>query len=162
MQLNSTSILSLALTTMLSLSGCGQDSDPLVGSWSNGTCYGTDAIPEGIEECSVTLTFTDALDIELTAEWLSMPATADFPGCTTTETVTGQTWSTESGDATETLTVSGSGSAALERTGCVNEADNVSPTSTTGISIPNGEAKYEISGTTLTVLDTSLEGAYER
>jgi hypothetical protein len=119
-------------------------------------------MPEDVEECSTTLTFTDALTVDLQADWLSLPATADYPGCTTTELVTGQTWSTQAGKDNDTYTISGNGVATMERTGCVNDADNSEPVATSDISIPEGEADYQISGDTLTILTTSLAGSYTR
>ena len=156
------SILVVPAMLALSLAGCGGSSDPLAGTWSNPTCYGSDTTPADIEECSVALTFTDALAIELQADWLSLPATANYPGCTTTELVTGQTWSTEAGKDSDTLTVSGAGTSTVERNGCVNDSDNMDPTATSEISIPNGDIEYQISGNTLTIIDSTLAGTYER
>lgn len=152
-----------SLGTTLALIGCGSsDPDPMTGTWSNKTCFGTSATPPDIEKCSVALTFTNELDVELKADWVSLPATAMYPRCTTTRRITGQRWSTEHATASETLTVTGSGKATIERAGCVNMADNMAAMPTSDISIPSGEADYQITGGTLTILAGDLKGTYIR
>lgn len=152
----------VCLPVAFALSGCGGSSDPLAGTWSNTTCYGSDTMPADIESCAVSLRFTDELTIELQADWLSMPATADYPGCTTTKLVTGQSWSTQEAKDYDVLTIAGTGTPTIERTGCVYDADNMDPTDTTEISIPEGDVDYQISGDGLTVMTTSLEGSYTK
>ncbi len=83
-------IVTLSSLTLLVAMGC-RSSDPLAGAWSNDTCYGASSSPADIESCSVELVFTDALDVTLQADWVSMPATAEYQGCSTTRLVTGQT-----------------------------------------------------------------------
>ncbi len=151
-------LLLLALSLSLALPACGGGDDPLSGSWSNTSCFGSSTTPPEVEKCTTTLNFTTDLDIELRAEWLSLPATATTPGCTTTKEVTGQTWSTDSA----AFTVSGSGTATIERTGCVNDTDNLGSAPTTGIAIPAGDTRYEISNDTLTILSGTLAGAYTK
>ncbi len=149
----------LALSLSLALPACGGGSDdPLTGSWSNTSCFGSSTTPPEVEKCTTTLNFKTGLDIELRAEWISLPATATNPGCTTTKEVTGQTWSTDS----SAFTVSGSGSATIERTGCVNDTDNMSSAPTSDIAIPGGTTRYEINNNTLTILNGSLAGTYTK
>lgn len=153
-------LLGLSLVSLLVASGCSS-SDPLSGTWSNDTCFGSDAMPDDIESCEVALTFTDELDVSLAAEWVSLPATADYPGCITTKIVTGQSWSTDAGDNFDVLTIEGSGAATIERAGCVNADDDMDPQATTDISIPSGDIHYQISDGVLTILTSALQGAYE-
>ena len=153
--------LSLSLGSMLALVGCGGSTpDPMSGTWSNATCFGSSVTPPDIEKCAVALTFTDELDVELKADWMSLAATATYPGCTTTRRVTGQRWSTEHATDSETLTVTGSGKATIERSGCVNMGDNLAATNTSDISIPAGDTEYQISDDTLTILSGNLSGTY--
>ena len=152
--------LRLSLGALLALSGCessGPD-DPLTGTWSNTSCFGSTTTPADVEKCTTALTFTTGLDIELKAVWFSMPATATNPRCTTTREVTGQKWSTDAA----TFTVTGSGSATIKRTNCVNQTDDLSASPTSGISIPGGGARYQISNNTLTVLSGDLAGTYTK
>ena len=156
--------LGLSLGGALALTGCngigGSASDPLTGTWSNATCFGSTSTPTSIASCSVALTFTADLDVSLTATWLSMPATAMYPGCTTTEQVTGQQWSTNDAMPTETLAVTGTGTATKERTGCVDSADDMASTPTSDISIPSGDTQYQIVGSELTILSGDIAGTY--
>lgn len=152
--------LGLSLGFVLAMTGCGSSGadDPLAGTWSNTACFGSESAPADIAGCTVALTFTNDLDIELKAEWMSRPATLTHPGCTTTKRVTGQQWSTDG----ETLAVTGSGSATIERADCVNMEDNMTTTSTSEISIPSGDTKYQISNKQLTILTRGLAGKYTR
>jgi hypothetical protein len=151
------------LAAAFALTGCGTTAavDPLTGTWSNVTCFGTASTPPTDTSCTVALTFTSSLDVSLTATWLSMPATATYPGCTTTEEVTGQQWSTQTGENHEILTVTGVGAATMERTGCVNMTDDRMATPVTDISIDSGETDYQLSNGTLTVLSGNLAGTYK-
>jgi hypothetical protein len=153
-------VLGLSLVGLIASTGC-RSSDPLSGTWSNDTCFGTESTPDDIESCGVTLTFTDDLEMSLAAEWVSLPATADYPGCITTKRVTGQSWSTEAEADFDVLFVDGDGTATVERDGCVNAEDDMYPTATSGISIPSGEIEYQISDDVLTILTSDLQGAYE-
>lgn len=151
--------LGLSLGFVFAVTGCaGGGDDPLTGTWKNKACFGSESAPADIKECTVTLTFTDDLDIELAAEWMSRPATLTNPGCTTTKRVTGQQWSTDS----ETLAVTGSGHSTIERANCVNMEDNMMAKATTEISIPSGDTKYQISNNQLTILSRGLAGTYTR
>lgn len=145
----------------LALSGCAS-SDDLAGTWSNNTCYGYASMPDDIESCSLAITFTDGLEISLQSDMVSLPATADYPGCNTVLLTTGQTWSTRVEGDHEVFTVSGGGSATAARTGCVNEEDNMDAASTDEISIAEGDVDYELSGNELTVLTSDLEGTYQK
>lgn len=155
-------ILGFSLLSLIAIAGCGSsaEDDPLTGTWSNTTCYGVASKPADIESCNTELTFEPDLDIELTAEQISLAATATNPGCTTTRLVTGQQWSTN--HATETFTVTGNGSATIERTNCIHEEDNMDATATTDVSIPGGESTYTLSDDTLTIRTGLLEGIYTR
>ena len=42
----------LSLLTLIAAAGC-RSSDPLAGTWSNDTCFGTDDTPADIESCGV-------------------------------------------------------------------------------------------------------------
>jgi hypothetical protein len=157
------------LAAAFALTGCGTSAPPadtapmapLAGTWSNATCFGTASTPSTDTSCTVALTFTSSLDVSLTATWLSMPATATYPGCTTTKEVTGQRWSTQAGENDEILTVTGVGAATMERTGCVNMTDDLMATPVTDISIESGQTDYQLSNGTLTVLSGDLAGTYE-
>lgn len=150
----------LVLSSILILSAGCRTSDPLAGTWKNDTCYGSDSMPEDVESCGLALTFTDALDISLDADWVSMPATAENPGCITRKSVTGQTWSTAPASDHDVLTVEGQGSATVERTDCVNAEDDMDETATSDIDIPSGDIDYQISDDVLTVLTGELAGTY--
>lgn len=153
--------LGFSFVSGLAMVGCGNgvDDDPLAGTWSNTNCFG-ESKPADIESCNTELTFTNDLDIELRATWISLAATATNPGCTTTMMVTGQQWSAE--HAADTFTVTGKGESTKERTECVNEEDNLEATATSDISIPDGDTEYTISGDTLTVKSGALAGTYSR
>jgi hypothetical protein len=158
--------LASSLVALFALAGCGSTTtaavDPLTGTWSNTTCFGTTSTPPDISSCTVSLAFTASLDVSLTATWLSMPATAVYPGCTTTQEVTGQRWSTRSGAGREILTVTGTGSATTARTGCVNMTDDLMATPTTEISIGSGDTGYQIENGVLTVLSNDIAGTYSQ
>jgi hypothetical protein len=151
------------LFLLAGLAGCdgnGVASDPLAATWSNKSCFGSSSKPADIDSCSTTLTFGDDLSIMLEARWISLAATATTPGCTTLKMVQGQTWSTDHG--ANTFTVSGKGDATMERTSCVNAADNHVASPTTDIAIPLGDTSYEINANTLTVSSGALGGTYTR
>ncbi|MEO7327352.1 MAG: hypothetical protein ABI193_02155 [Minicystis sp.] len=148
----------LSLAALLALSACGGSNDPLTGTWSNSSCFGSATTPADVEKCSTALTFKDSLEIELEAKWFSMPATATNPGCITTKQVTGQTWSTNA----DAFTVSGSGSSTIERSSCVNDTDNLASAPTSDIEIPNGDTRYQITDNTLTILAGKLKGTYTK
>lgn len=152
--------LFLVLSMAAFLPACGNSGadDPLTGSWSNTSCFGSSTTPADVDKCTTTLNFTTDLDIELSAEWFSMPATATNPRCTTTRRVVGQQWSTDS----TTFTVTGSGTSTIERTKCINETDNMAPAPTSDIAIPSGGTRYEISNGTLTILSGDLSGSYSK
>jgi hypothetical protein len=154
--------IGFSIVSVLAIAGCGNgvSDDPLAGSWSNTNCFGASSKPADIESCSSELTFSNELDIELKATWISLAATAMTPGCTTTRLVTGQQWSTE--HEAGTFTVTGSGASTIERTNCVNDEDNLNASATTDISIPGGEVTYVLKSETLTVQSSSLQGSYTR
>jgi hypothetical protein len=154
--------IALSVMSLIAIAGCGSsaEDDPLTGTWSNSSCYGAASKPDDVESCNTELTFSGDLEIELMAERISLAATATNPGCTTTRLITGQEWSTD--HEAGTFTVSGSGSATIERTDCVNEADDMDATSTKDVSIPAGETAYTLSDDTLTVKSGSLAGTYTR
>jgi hypothetical protein len=147
---------------LFAIAGCGTDAadDPLAGTWSNDTCFGTSSKPADVESCTTELSFSNDLDVELEATWISLAATATYPGCTTTKLVTGQQWSTD--HAKDTFTVDGGGESTVERSNCVNSEDDLSSTATTDISIPSGATTYTLSGDTLTVQSGTLKGVYTR
>jgi hypothetical protein len=155
-------ITGFSLVSLLAMAGCGTsaDDDPLAGTWSNSSCYGSTSKPADIESCTTELRFENDLTIELQAEWISLAATSTNPGCTTTKLVTGQQWSTD--HERDTFTVTGGAEATMERTGCVNETDNMEPAATSDISIPTGETTYTLNGDTLTLQLGSLSGTYTR
>jgi hypothetical protein len=144
---------------MIASTGC-RPSDPLVGTWSNDTCFGTATTPPDIEKCSVALTFNDGLEISLVAEWFTLPATAERPGCIITKEVTGQSWSTTARADFDVLHVDGTGEATVERHGCVYPEDDLDQTATSDLEIPSGDINYQISSGTLTVLTSDLAGTY--
>jgi hypothetical protein len=151
-----------SLVSLLAMAGCGNGvaDDPLAGAWSNTSCFGSATKPVDIESCSSELTFSNDLEIQLKAEWISLAATAMHPGCTTTKVVTGQRWSAE--HANDTFTVTGKGAATVARAYCVNTEDDLNATATTDIGIPDGDTTYTITGDTLTVQSGSLKGVYTR
>ena len=156
-------VLGLSLVGALALAGCGSTGsavDPLTGTWSNATCFGSTSAPSDIASCSVALSFTADLNFELTAAWVSMPATSMYPGCTTTKRVTGQQWSTDGATPTGTLDVAGAGTATVERSGCVNSVDDLQAMPATDISIRPGNMQYQIVDGKLTILSSDLAGSY--
>lgn len=157
--MNTSNTVLVSLVSLLAFSGC-RSSDPLAGTWSNETCYGSTSTPEDIESCEVALTFTDGLEMSLRAEWVSLPATANFPGCITTQEVTGKDWSTRPESDFDVLTVKGHGTATMERRGCVRPEDDLDETETSQIKLPSGEINYQITDGVLTILTTELEGTY--
>ena len=162
--MNKQSSLSLPLLTILVLAACSDETnatdDPLAATWTNAECFGTNGKPADIESCVTEITFTDGLEISLEARWVSLAATETNPGCTTTKLVTGQTWFTAQSEGT--FTVSGDGSATVERSNCVNAADDLPEEETTDIAIASGAQDYSISGDTLTISSGNLQGVYTR
>ena len=140
---------------MFAGAGCGGD-DPLTGTWSDATCFGAKTTPEGIKSCTTALTFTADLAFSLKAEQFSEPGTATAPGCTTTRTIEGQTWSTD-GTA---FTLAGTGKAMMERSSCVNATDEFKPLATTELVAPSGGSEYVIDNKTLTIAKGPLAGTY--
>ncbi|HRI70117.1 MAG TPA: hypothetical protein PK156_38065 [Polyangium sp.] len=163
MKLNQFAI-GLSFVSLFAIAGCGTDaaSDPLAGTWSNDKCFGTSSKPADVESCTTELSFSDGLDIELEATWVSLAATATNPGCTTTKVVTGQEWSTD--HAKDTFTVAGTGTSTIERSKCVNDEDNLDAVATSDIEIPSGATTYMLGDNddTLTVQTGSLKGVYTR
>ncbi len=151
-----------ALFASIAVPGCGNGvaDDPLTGTWSNTACFGSSSMPVDVASCTVELSFSDGLDIQLKARWISLAATAVNPGCTTTRIVQGQTWSAD--HTAGTFTVEGQGDATIERSDCVNAEDNQSAVATTDIGIPGGDTTYTISGSTLKVTSGPLQGTYSR
>lgn len=154
--------IGFSLVSLIAIAGCGSDAenDLLAGTWTNSSCYGAASKPADIESCNTELTFGNDLEVELTAERVSLAATATTPGCTTTWLVTGQQWSTD--HARDTFTVTGDGATTIERTSCVNDTDNMDAIDTTDIGIANGDTTYTLSGDTLSVASGSLAGTYTR
>ena len=151
-------MLGLSVALAFVAAGCGGD-DPLASTWTNTSCFGSKATPEGIKSCSTALTFTNDLAFSLKAEEFSEPATAKAPGCTTTRHVDGQTWSTDG----TTFTLTGTGKATMERSSCVNASDEFKAVATTDIAVPAGRTDYVITDdTTLTITKGPLAGTYNR
>ncbi len=166
MILHRMAIGSLVLS-MLALLGCengaigdGGKEDPIAGKWTSDACHGGGATLANIESCSVELDLQSDLDLELKADWVSLPATEERPGCTTTRRVTGLKWHTD--HKAGTLTVTGMGNATIERTGCVKAEDNLKAEPTQDIEVRPGDMAYELKGDTLTILSGSLQGTYAR
>ena len=149
--------LGLSIAMVLAVAGCGGD-DPLTGTWSNDSCYGSSAKPTGVEECKTSLKFSDDLTFELRSEEVAMPATATAPGCTTTREIKGQKWSTDG----KTFTLEGTGKATVERTNCVNATDEFQAAPTPDIKIPTGSSPYTIVDESLTIQSGPLKGTYTR
>ncbi len=147
--------LGLSVALVFAGAGCGGD-DPLTGTWSNATCFGAKTTPEGIKSCSTALTFTADLEFSVKTQQFSEPATATAPGCTTTRTVDGQTWSTD-GTA---FALEGTGKVMMERSSCVNATDEFKPMATADLAAPTGGSDYVISDKTLTIAKGPLAGAY--
>jgi hypothetical protein len=156
------SILVFPLFAMITLAACATDAtdDPLAGTWKNTECFGTPTKPTDVESCTTEITFTNDLALDLKAEWVSLAATATNPGCTTTKRVSGQEWSTSHED--ETFTVSGKASATVERSNCIQAADDSAAATTNDITIASGEIHYTLSGDTLTITSSGLQGVYTR
>jgi hypothetical protein len=154
--------IGFSLVSGLAAAGCGNGvaSDPLAATWTNASCFGSSSKPADVASCSVELTFTNDLKIELRADEISLSATATNPGCTTTRIVQGQKWSTD--HAADTFTVTGTGAATMQRSSCVNKSDDQPAVATTDIAIPLGDTTYAISGSTLTVSTGGLKGTYTR
>lgn len=166
MILHRMAIGSLVLS-MLALLGCengaigdGGKEDPIAGKWTSDACYGGGATLANIESCSVELDLQSDLDLELKADWVSLPATEERPGCTTTRRVTGLKWHTD--HKAGTLTVTGMANATIERTGCVKAEDNLKAEPAQDIEVRPGDMTYELKGDTLTILSGSLQGTYAR
>ena len=150
-------VLGLSIAALTIVTGCGGD-DPLTGSWSNHNCYGASVMPDGVESCKTALTFTDDLTFSLKAKQFAMPATATAPGCTTTFTITGQTWSTDD----SSLTLRGNGEVTVERTSCVNDDDELRKIPATRVDAPSGKTNYTIVDESLSIESGSLRGTYTR
>ncbi len=157
-------IAGLSLAGSLAISGCNEDvvatQDPLEGSWSNDGCFGVEGTPADVESCTVTVEFSAELDVTVTATWVSLAATQNLPGCTTTRVVTGQTWSAD--HTTNEVTLSGKPEATIERSSCVKEADNLAAVATSDIEVLSGSARYEVNADALTIVSGSLAGSYVR
>ncbi len=153
----------LALILVLA-AGCATNGadDPLTGTWSNTSCFGSTTMPMDIQSCSMAITFGADLSITLVDSRQSLPATAVYPRCTAIRRVTGQRFSTARGAQGMTFSVSSGGSSTLERTGCAIESDNRAPTPDSVTSIPVGLTPYQLSGETLTIAGGSLAGVYAR
>lgn len=149
--------LGLSVAMALAVAGCGGE-DPLTGTWSNDSCFGSSSMPEGVEKCKTSLTFTDDLTFSVKAEEYSKPATAMAPGCKTTREVKGETWSTDS----STFRLEGSPRATVERSSCVNSTDEFKASPTTDMEMPTGEAPYTIVDKSLTIESGPLKGTYTR
>jgi hypothetical protein len=157
-------VIGVSILSTFSMLGCGRGTgatdDPLAGTWRNDACFGSSSKPADVERCAVALTFTNGLGVELEAKWISLAATAMNPGCTTTRRVTGQKWSTN--HATQTLTVTGTGNATIERSHCVNAEDKSDAIPTSDIEIRPGDMSYELDDGTLRVFTGDLRGTYSR
>ena len=149
--------LGLSVAMVLAAAGCG-GKDPLTGTWSNDSCYGSTTTPEGVKSCKTSLMFNDDLTFSIKAEELAMPATATAPGCTTTREITGQTWSTDA----RTFTIAGTGKATVERSGCVNDKDEFKAAPAADMNIPSGTAPYTLVDKSLTIESGPLKGTYTR
>ncbi len=158
--MNNKVILAFPLLSLLAMAACGTNAtdDPLAGTWTNTQCFGTSTKPADVESCVTELTFTNGLEVTLKAQWIALAATATNPGCTTTKLVSGQEWSTSHADGT--FTVTGEGSATVERSMCIHSADDASAAPTTDISIPSGDFDYTLSGNKLTITSGALQGVY--
>lgn len=153
----------LLLGAALAVTGCKDrvPDDPLMGTWHNTTCFGTPLTPPDIARCTLALTFRTDLGIDLKAEWVSLPATSMHPGCITTRRVTGQNWSTKHATAdSESLTVTGTGAATIERTDCLHMENNLKASPTSDISIASSTAQYQISDDMLIIPSGDLAGTY--
>jgi hypothetical protein len=147
--------LGLSVAMLLAVAGCGGE-DPLTGTWSNSTCFGSASTPAGIKSCTTALTFTTDLAFSLKAEQFSEPATAMAPGCTTTRLVEGQTWSTDG----DTYTLAGTGKPTMARSSCVNATDEFKAVATTDVAVPTGGSAYVITANSLSITSGPLAGTY--
>ena len=154
----------LALQLAILAAGCATNGpdDPLTGTWSNTSCYGSATMPVDIQACGTAISFSADLSITLVDTRQSLPATAVYPRCTATRRETGQRFSTARGANGMTLTVSSGGTSTLERSGCANDADNRAAMADSVDSIPVGVTAYQLSGNTLMIAGGSLAGAYTR
>lgn len=161
----------LPVIALVALAGCNEESketetgatpDPLTGDWSGAVCFGSAQKPAEVESCKTTLSFSKDLDFSMEAAWVNLAATTDNPGCTTTKRVTGQKWATD--HETNTLTITGTSHATMERAKCVNEKDNLQTSATNDISIQAGKYRYSIDddGDTLNIESGPLRGAFTR
>ena len=80
------------------------------------------------------------------------------PGCTTTRSVDGQTWSTDG----DTFTLAGEGKATMERSSCVTASDEFKSMPTTSIAVKSGASGYVITDNSLTIATGALAGTYTR
>ena len=149
--------LGLSVAMMFAGVGCGGD-DPLAGAWTNAACFGNKAMPAGIKSCSTELNFTNDLAFSLKSKEFSEPATAMAPGCTTTRSVDGMTWSTDG----DTFTLAGEGKATMERSSCVTPSDEFKSMPTTSIALKSGASGYVVTDNTLTIATGGLAGTYTR
>lgn len=153
------------LFAALATAGCAVNgpNDALTGTWTNTSCFGATAMPADIQSCSITLAFGADLSVAMTDARQSQPATAQWPRCTTTRRVTGQQYSTSNGATnSNTMTITGSSTSTMERTGCANAADNSPPAADSVDSIAPGELNYEISANVLTIPTGPFAGHYSR
>ncbi len=163
--MNARSILFAPLLSVLASAGCAINgpNDALTGTWTNTSCYGSTDMPADIQSCSISLAFASDLSVSLTDVRQSQPATALYPRCTTTRRVTGQRYSTsDPANTSRTVTITGTGTSTLERTGCANATDNAAPVADSADSIPSGPMAYELSADILTLPAGSLAGHYNR
>src|SRR5205814_1537261 len=113
---------------LLAAAGCNGPNDALTGTWTNSSCFGTATMPADIQTCSTSLAFSRDLDLVIRDVRQSQPATANYPRCTSTRTISGQQYSTSNnGGASGTLTLAGDSTSTLERAGCANDSDNSAP-----------------------------------
>lgn len=138
----------------------GASPDPLTGDWKGENCFGSAQKPSEVESCSITLSFSKDLDFSMEAAWVNLAATQEYPGCTTTKRVTGQKWSTDHDK--DTIHITGTSHATMERAKCVDPKDEVQTSSTDDISVPAGDYHYSIDGTTLNIDSGPLKGVYAR
>lgn len=159
------STIPATMFAVLATAGCAINgpNDALTGTWTNSDCFGSPAMPADIQSCSISLAFASDLSVSLTDTRQSQPATALYPRCTTTRRVTGQQYSTsDPASNSRTVTITGSGTSTLERTGCANSTDNAAPTADTADSIPSGALGYELGADILTFATGPLAGHYSR
>lgn len=136
--------------------------DALTGTWTNSTCFGSSSMPADVQSCSLTLVFGADLTLSLTDTRQSLPATAVYPRCTTTRRVSGQRYSTSDGIGPMRVTIMGDSSSTVERTGCVNSADNQAAMADTVDVVPAGVLSYQLSANNLTISSGPLMGSFSR